>query len=324
MRGLATFLVRRLLLAGLLVFVVSSGALMLAHLAPGDVTSELVGTGVSAETIALQRTRYGLDRPIFEQYAAWLGRSMRFDFGTSLRYGRPVSELVGERAFGSGILALTALVLATIVGLPLGVLSGSRQRSAVATLVRGLSVTSLSLPPLLTSLVLALVAAQTGWFPVGGMGSLDAQELGWFGRAADLAWHLALPAVAIALPIAAVLERLQSQALAETLEEPFILSALGRGVSRPRVLWVHALRIAIRPVVAVYGIVVGSLLSGSFAVEVVMAWPGLGRLMFEALTARDVHLVAGCAAAGALFLAGGTLMADLAHAMADPRVREAE
>ncbi len=87
MRGLATFLVRRLLLAGLLVFVVSSGALMLAHLAPGDVTSELVGTGVSAETIALQRTRYGLDRPIFEQYAAWLGRSMRFDFGTSLRYG---------------------------------------------------------------------------------------------------------------------------------------------------------------------------------------------------------------------------------------------
>ncbi len=184
-----------------------------------------------------------------------------------------MSELVGERAFGSGILALTALVLATIVGLPLGVLSGSRQRSAVATLVRGLSVTSLSLPPLLTSLVLALVAAQTGWFPVGGMGSLDAQELGWFGRAADLAWHLALPAVAIALPIAAVLERLQSQALAETLEEPFILSALGRGVSRPRVLWVHALRIAIRPVVAVYGIVVGSLLSGSFAVEVVMAWP---------------------------------------------------
>ncbi len=323
MRQWAIFLIRRVLLAAVLVFVVASGALLLAQLAPGDVTSELVGTGVSAETIASQRARYGLDRPFLEQYLLWLQRSLHLDFGTSFRYGRPVAEIVGERALGSAVLALTALALATVVGLPLGILSGSRRRSAAAAVVRGLSVLSLSLPPLLTSLVLALLAARTGWFPVGGMGSFDAAEMSRIARLGDLVWHLTLPAIAIAIPIAAVLERLQSRSLAETLEQPFILSAFGRGVPRQRVVWIHALRIAIRPVVAVYGIVVGSLLSGSFAVEIVMAWPGLGRLMYEALAARDVYLVAGCAAAGAVFLACGTLVADLAQAAADPRLREA-
>ena len=154
------------------------------------------------------------------------------------------------------------------------------------------------------------------------MTSLDAGALGGFEAMGDLAWDLALPALALAIPPAATLERLQAQAMAEALAEPYILGALGRGVPRMGLVWRHALRVAVRPVIAVYGIIIGSLLSGSFAVEIVLSWPGLGQLMYDALVSRDIYLVAGCAAAGSLFLAAGTLLSDVALAVADPRIRE--
>jgi peptide/nickel transport system permease protein len=137
-----------------------------------------------------------------------------------------------------------------------------------------------------------------------------------------MAWHLTLPALALALPLAATLERLQAQSMAETLGEPYVLAALARGIPRRRVVWRHGARVAVKPVVAIYGIIIGSLFSGSFAVEIVTSWPGLGRLMVDALSARDLYLAAGCAAAGAVFLAGGMLISDLVLVAADPRVAE--
>jgi peptide/nickel transport system permease protein len=170
-----------------------------------------------------------------------------------------------------------------------------------------------SLPPLVTSFILLLIASRTGWLPVGGFAAGVASV-------AETVRSLVLPCVALAIPIAATLERLQSQAIREALVEPSIRAALGRGCSHRRVVWRHALRLALPPVLAVYGVLVGSVLSGSFAVEVVMSWPGLGALMYEALVARDLFLVAGCAAAGAAFLALGVLGADVALALADPRI----
>ena len=315
------YVVRRLIFAAVLVFVVSSGALWLARLAPGDYASDLFGIGANAATVARTRAQYGLDRPPLAQYGDWLQRVARFDLGTSLLYGRPVSSLIGERAVNTAILAFAALLVATLVGLPLGVLSGSRGGGMLAASIRGVSILSLSMPPLLTSLVFVFVAARTGWLPIGGMTSLGAggPAAGSFG---DLAWHLVLPASALALPIAAMLERLQSQAMAETMGQPYILGAMARGVPQERIVWRHAWRAAAGPVSSIYGFIVGSLLSGSFVVEIVTAWPGLGRLMYDALRARDVYLVAGCAAAGALFLALGSLCSDLALAATDPRLRE--
>lgn len=317
-----TYLLRRLAFAALLVFLVSSGALWLARLAPGDYASDLFGIGANAETVARARAQYGLDRPLLAQYGEWLGRAARLDLGTSLLYRRPVGELIGERAVNTAILAVTALLLATLIGLPLGVITGSRGRGALSAAIRAVSILSLSMPSLLTSLFFVLVAARTGWLPIGGMTSLEAngaEQSAWLG---DLAWHLVLPASALALPIAAMLERLQSQAVAETMSEPYILCALARGVPRGRIVWRHAWRAAAGPVSSIYGFIVGSLLSGSFVVEIVTAWPGLGRLMYDALRARDIYLIAGCAAAGALFLALGSLISDLALAATDPRLRE--
>ncbi len=317
------YLARRIVAAFVLVAVVSSGALLLTRLAPGDFASELFG-GATAESIAAERARYGLDRPIGSQYLDWLGRAARFDFGVSLIYRRPVAELVGQRALNTSILALASLVVATLLGLPAGVLTGSRRRGLLASPVRGASIVLLSLPSLVTSLVLVMAAARTGWFPTGGMQSAGAWEAGVLAGLADLAWHLPLPTLAIALPLAAMIERVQSQSLGEALAMPFATAALARGVPRSRLIWRDALRPSVGPVAAMYGFILGSLLSGSFVVEVITSWPGLGRLMYDALRARDLFLVAGCAAAGSLFLAAGALLSDIVQAWADPRLRQRE
>ncbi len=319
--ALLRYLTRRLVLAGALVFLVSSGALLLVHLAPGDATTELTRPGVSPETRERERARLGLDRPFALQYADWLGRVARFDLGESTHYGRPVTELLGERARNTATLALAAILLATFLGIWLGVVAGSRQAGAARAVIGAGSMLAVSVPPLLGSLVLALLAARTGWFPVGGMTSAGTAGLSWAPRMVDVAWHLVLPTVALAVPVAATIERLQSQSLAETLREPFVRAAIARGLPRSRVLWRHAFPVAVRPVVGVYGIIIGSLLSGSFVVEIVSGWPGLGQLMYEALVSRDINLVAGCAMAGSVFLAVGNLVSDAVLFATDPRLR---
>jgi peptide/nickel transport system permease protein len=312
------YVARRLAFAIVLVFVVSSASLVLAGLAPGDYAIESLGPGTQPEAVEAARARLGLDRSLLQIYGAWLWRAVRVDFGRSLLYDRPVGDLIPERAANTAVLALTALVLATLAGLPLGVVAASR-RGLIARTIQGASLILLSLPPLLTSLALVFVAARTGWLPIGGMRSAGAPASG---LTLDLLRHLVVPALALALPLAAMFERLAAQAMAEALEQPFILAAVARGVPRQRIVWRHALKVAMRPLAAIYGLVVGTLLGGSFAVEIVTAWPGLGSLMLNALRARDIYLVTGCAAVGSVFLAVGTLVSDAALAAVDPRSRE--
>jgi peptide/nickel transport system permease protein len=316
---LIRYLARRLAFALFLVIAVSSAALMLARLAPGDFVSQSIGTRAGRQTIEQERARYGLNKSIGAQYRDWLAAAVRLDFGRSMEYDRPVRELIPERAANTAVLAITALVCATLIGLPLGVLTGSGRGGALTNAIRAASVVLLSMPPLLTSLFLVFVAARTGWLPIAGMRSATVPDGGVF---MDLLRHLVVPAASIALPLAAMLERLQAQAMSEVIGEPFVLATLARGVPRSRIVWRGALKAALKPIAAVYGLVIGTLLSGSFAVEVITAWPGLGSLMLQALRARDIFLVAGCAGAGALFLACGTLVSDLALTLVDPRASE--
>ena len=315
--ALGRFVIRRAVFAALLVFLVSSASLVLAHLAPSD-----DAFGTNPAVLAAERHRLGFDRPLSQQYAEWLARSLRLDFGESLRFRRPVAALIRERAFNTIILGTAALAVATLVGIPFGVFTASRPGGLLSASVRGLSIVLLSVPPLVTSLVLLVLAARTGWLPAGGLPHVPSGT-GWFDTAAITARYLVLPVLALAFPIAASLERLQSRALTEALAEPCILAALARGVPRRIVIWKHALRMALKPVLAIYGIVVGSVLSGSFVVEIVMSWQGLGDLMYQALQARDLYLVAGCAAAGSCCLAGGILLSDVALAAIDPRIEDA-
>jgi len=316
------YLLRRLGFAFLLVFVVSSAALLLTRIVPGD-----FGTfqcqDLTFEKCKAIRASLGLDRSILSQYLSWLGGVIRFDFGRSLLYSRPVNALIGERALNTAVLAVVALIAATLIGIPLGIYTGTR-RGIVRSIVRAISLIGVSVPPLIGSLALVFLAARTGWLPVGGMTSSGGLELTWAAWFADLARHVPLPALALAIPMAATLERLQSEAIASASREPFVAASRARGVDRSRSILHHAWPVSLRPILGLYGVMIGTLFSGSFVVEVVTSWPGLGRLMFDALKARDLFLVAGCAATGAFFLAAGTLLSDLLLAYTDPRVKSGE
>jgi ABC-type dipeptide/oligopeptide/nickel transport system permease component len=296
------FVLRRTLASAALVFVVSSAALLLSDIAPGDFAAATPG-GNPAVAQA-ERERLHLDRPFAERYRDWLFRSLTLDLGESFEYRRPVLTLVRERAGNTAVLACAALVLATLIGIPAGIITGSR-RTPVARAMGSVSVLLLAMPPLVTSFVLITIAARTGWLPIAGIGGVR---------------HLVVPALSLALPLAAMLERLQSDAIGDALERPHVLAAAARGIPRRRLIWHHAWRVSLGPVLGVYGVVVGTLFSGSFVVEVIASWPGLASLMRDALMTRDAPLVAGCAAAGAVCLAAGVLIADFAHAALDPRV----
>ena len=309
-RPFLLFILRRSLRALALVIVVASAALILARLAPGDHLSTFEA---DPSRVAAERHRLGLDRPIHRQYVDWVMHAVRLDWGESTAHaGRSVSSLIAERAGQSALIGIVALVVATTLGIPLGILTGTRRRGAIASAVRAAAIVTLSVPPMVLSLSLLVLASRTGWLPVGGPPSS--------GSILESIRHVVLPVIALALPFAAALERLQSRAIGDALSDPSIIAARARGLSMRRVVWRHAFRLSLKPVIAVYGIMIGALISGSFVVEYVMTWPGLGRLMYDALIGRDANLVAGCAATGAAFLAMGILLSDILLAAIDPRL----
>ena len=311
-------LLRRLGSTLLLVLLVSSGAFVLTRLAPGDAAEVAGGFGASSGQIARARAQAGLDRPLAVQWASWLGGLARLDLGPSTLYQQPAGPLVASRAGHTAILALASLLVALILGIPPAFVTATRPRSLAAHAIGVTSLVLLSIPPFVGSLALVLLAVRTGWFPSGGMTSTaGGTGLAWLW---DVVCHLPLPVLALALPLAATFERLQAQALGEALRHPAVLAARARGIPERRVLVHHAWRLSLKPVAAVAGLACGALLSGSFVVEMVTSWPGLGRLTFDALLHRDLNLVAGCAAAGTLLLGLGLLAADLVIAWADPRV----
>lgn len=299
--GLSAFLFRRLVAALAFVVVVSSSALVLTRLAPGDVATELGPGGLQA--IKDTRARLHLDRPIALQLVAWLNGLAHFDLGRSLMDGQPVGALVREKAGHTATLAFVALALATIIAIPIGLVTGAYPRGVLARVVTPISLALVACPPLIAALTLLWLALSTKWL------SVEPGSLG-------------VPALALSLPLAAMIERLQSRATADALAAPDLVAAAARGIPTWRLLWVHAARQSVRPVLGIFGIVIGSVFSGSLAVEWATSWPGLGLLMYNAVVTRDVFLVAGCALAGAAMIAIGNVLADLTRALLDPRVRE--
>lgn len=295
------FVIRRIAAGVLLILCVSSASLVAGHFLPGDATTELAAAGADARIIAQERARLGLDRSLGEQVLAWFAGLGRFDLGTSAAYRRPVAELVGERALNTAGLAGVALLIALAIGLPLGVLTGAKPGGLINATVAPLSVALVSCPPIVGALALTLFAVRTGWLSIAP-------------------GAVAVPALALGLPFAAMLERLQSRAIAEALAAPNLAATAARGVPRARLIWVHAARQSLQPVLGIFGIVLGALFGGSLAVEYISGWPGLGRLMYDALTSRDLYLVAGCSFAGGVFLAAGNLLSDVLRAVVDPRV----
>ena len=298
---------------------------LLLHLSPGDFLSELsANPQVAAETVAGLRKQYGLDQPWYVQFGKWLGQIARGDFGYSFACQCPVGSLVAERVFNTVALAAGSLLLALLIALPLGALAAWRRaRGSTSLLDRMLSFSatlSLSLPSFLLALLAVLLAARTGWFPVGGVQSLDHERFSTAGKFADYLHHLILPATVLALRQMPAYWRQMRAGMLEILAQDYILAARARGLGESRILFKHAGRNALNPILSMFGNSIGSLLSGAFIVEAVMSWPGLGSLAVNALLSRDLYVLLACLILAAALLAAGNLLSDLLLAAADPRI----
>lgn len=320
--SLSHFLLRRLGHAVFMLFGVSLLTFFLIRLAPGDPFAALrLNPQVSPATIAGLRRAYGLNLPLPLQYWHWLRAVLHGEFGYSMAFNSPVWPLFKSRAAHTLLLALSALLLSWLLAIPLGVWAAARRGGWVDRLAGGGTSLLQALPDVLLALLLLGFALWTGWLPLGGMHSLGYRQLGPAARLLDLLRHMLLPLlalVAVALPL---LVRHVRAAMLDVLAAPYIAAARGLGVPRRRLLFRHALPAAANPLLSLFGLSIGALLSGSLMVEVVMSWPGLGPLLLEAILNRDRYIVAAAVLASAVFIVGGSLLADLLLYWADPRIR---
>ncbi len=315
------WIVRRLGHGLLLLFGVSVLTFGFTEIAPGDYFDAMrLDPGISAETVDALRSRYGLDRPLPARYLRWLVSTARGDLGFSFAYNVPVASLLWTRAGNTLLLAGVATALAWLLAVPLGLWAAVAGRWTRA-LFDGVSSALLAIPDLVLALLCLLLAVRTGWFPVGGMVSLDFDSLDTRGRLFDLAAHLALPVLALTLATLPELVRHVQAAVAEVLHSRFLTAARGFGIPRRRLLLRYALPVAANPLISLLGFSVASLLSASFLIEVVLGWPGVGPLLLEAILARDVHVVIGAVMLSTVFLVVGNLLADMLLYAVDPRIR---
>jgi peptide/nickel transport system permease protein len=312
----------RILHGVVLLFGVSLLSFVFAQLAPGDYFSEMrIDPRVPAETVEALRRKAGLDRPLPVRYAAWAVAALKGDLGYSLAYGTPVATLVRERVGATLILTGSATLLAWLLAIPIGIWNATRRSGWLDGVARLLLVMLLVVPDLLIAIALLAVAAETGWFPTGGMESAGIAGQPFLERFRDLAFHLVLPVAVLVAGMLPVLVRHVRAAMIEVLDSGFALNARAQGIAPRRLLFRHLLPAALNPLVSLFGLTVGTLLSASLLVEVVMGWPGLGPLLVEAIMARDVPVVLAVILSSAAFLVAGNLVADLLLYRLDPRIR---
>ena len=316
------YLLRRFGHAIFLLIGVSVLAFVFTVLAPGNYFDEMrLNPQIAPESIAALKTQYEVDRPLPVRYLHWVGSVLRGDMGFSFAYNSPVAPLLFIRARNTLLLTITAMLLAWGIALPLGIWSAEHQGGVPDRLVSSGTAALMVIPDLALSLGLLVVAVKSGWFPMGGMVSLQFESLSFLGKIRDLFLHMALPIAALVISVLPLLVRHVRAAIAEVLGAPFLLAAQGHGIPRRTLLYRYALPAAANPLISLFGFSVGTLLSGSLLVEVVMSWPGLGPFLLEAILARDLYVVIGGVLLSTLFLVGGNFLADLLLYWADPRIR---
>jgi ABC-type dipeptide/oligopeptide/nickel transport system permease component len=301
------FLLRRLALTAPVLLGVATLVFSLIHLVPGDPVQAMLGDSATAQDVADLRSRLGLDRPLYIQYGSFLKQLARGDLGTSLRTSQAVTRSIADRMPATIELAAAAILVATVVAIPLGIVAAVRAGTVTDHAATTIALIGISVPNFWLGPLLAIVfSVMLGWFPVSGRGSLA---------------HLVLPAITLGAPLAAVLARMTRASLIEELREPYVVAARARGVSRWGAVLRHAFRNSLIPIVTVLGLQMGAVLTGAVITETIFAWPGVGRLLIQSINFRDYPLVQGCVLLIAVTYVGVNLVTDLAYGLLDPRIR---
>ena len=303
-----TALMVTLLVASLLIF-------LLLEILPGDPAAVILGVGAQEDTLRALRAELGLDLPAPVRYLNWLGEVLQGDLGRSYTYDTPVQELLLNRVELSLPLALLAILLSTGIAIPLGVFAASRHRKVADTGIMGFAQLGVAVPNFWFAILLILLfSVKLGWFSAGGFAGWDA---GWIPAFKSLV----LPAVALALPQAAILARVTRSSVLETVQEDYIRTARAKGLSRSQTLWRHAVRNALIPVVTILGLQLSFLLAGTIIIENVFYLPGVGRLLFQAIAQRDLMVVKNLVLVLAATVVLINFLVDLLYAVLDPRLR---
>jgi peptide/nickel transport system permease protein len=314
-RSMTAYLAKRLAISLVTLFVASLVVFAVLEIVPGDPARIMLGMSATPEALAALREQMGLDQPVPVRYLAWIGGLLVGDFGDSYTYSTPVIELIGERVVVSLPLAIISLLLSTAIAIPVGIFSAARRGETGDTVSMGAAQIGVAVPNFWFALLLIYVFAV--WLRLVPAGGFPGWSAGiWPGIKA-----LILPAIALALPQAAILARVTRSAMLEVLGEDYIRTARAKGMPRRAVLWRHALRNAMIPVLTIMGLQFAYLLAGTIIIENVFYLPGLGRLIFQSIAQRDLIVVEGVVMLLVASVVAINIVVDILYAIVDPRLR---
>jgi peptide/nickel transport system permease protein len=319
----ATYLINRVVFGVIIVLAVLTINFLLLQLTPGDVVDVLVGEmgSASPQYIAELRTKFGLDQSAFVQLWRYLSAAVEFDLGYSFRNAMPVSSLIAQRLVPTLVLLATSTTLALLIGISAGIVAARYVNRFADTVIMTVALLFYATPLFWIGLLMIVVfSVSLGWLPSGGFEQIGAGLTG-FARIRDIAWHVIMPAIALALLDIAIFARLTRASLLETLNQDYIRTARAKGLTEFRVLIRHALRNALLPVVTMAGLQIAALVSGAVVTETVFSWPGLGRLAYEAITNRDYNLLLGVLYISATLVVVLNILVDVLYGWLDPRIK---
>lgn len=326
---MTAYVLRRLVGAVPLVVGIASIVFFLIHLAPGDPTAHMLRPGMSGAVVEQMRATFGLDQPLHVQYLKWLAAMLTGDFGYSFTHSRPVLDVLMTFLPNTLVLSACALSLSFAVGIAVGTVQAVRQHSAADSATSVVLLFFYSMPSFWLALMLVLSLSLFArnvwdwpiWFPASGMTSIGYEFMTPWERITDRVWHLVLPTISLSLVMTAGIARYMRGSMLEVVRQDYVRTARAKGLPERTVVFKHALRNALIPIVTLAGLYVPMLFSGAVFIEYIFAWPGLGRAIYEAILTRDYPLVVAGSFFFAVAVVAANLLADVLYAVVDPRIR---
>ena len=316
------FIAKRILVSIPMLIGIAFLTFALMQLTPGNYLDTLkLDPQISEETIAHYQQLYQLDQPVWKQFITWVKNLFRGELGYSFHYNVKVSQIISSQLFNTFILSLASFIITWSIAIPLGIWAAINRNKQTDQIIQFFSYICLSLPSFFLAMIFIFFASHYNVLPLGGMSSPNYDDLNFFAKAIDLIKHLIIPAFALSIGSIAALQRIMRGNMLEVLGQKYILTARAKGLPENKVVYQHALRNAINPLITLLGYEFSGLLSGAALIEIICSWPGLGSLMLTAVRSKDIYLVMASMLMGSILFLIGNLLADIALAKADPRIR---